>query len=124
MGSEFIATMNTYARADKGVNHHIVQAGYVGVNFLVHAAKAAGPNLTREALTAQLSNGAVWRSDVSLDQNFSYRPSERTGEGWSPELGQGREFMCTYVGPNTAADPGGSSSGFVPDPGRFVIHTR
>ena len=29
-GAEFMATMNKYARGNKGVNHHIVQAGYVG----------------------------------------------------------------------------------------------
>ncbi len=29
-GSEFMATMSKYARGNKGTNHHIVQAGYVG----------------------------------------------------------------------------------------------
>ncbi len=47
-GSEFMATMNKYARGNKGNNNHIVQAGYVGINFLAQAAAAVGPNLTRE----------------------------------------------------------------------------
>lgn len=123
-GAEFIATMNRYARGNKGANHHIVQAGYVGVNLLAQAAKAVGPNLTREALMDQLRNGEVWRSDASLDQKFSYRPSERADTGWSRDLGQGREFMYKYVGPNTVANPDGSSSGFIPDPDQFVIHTH
>jgi hypothetical protein len=123
-GAEFIATMSKYARGNKGANHHIVQAGYVGVNFLAQAAKAAGPNLTREALVAQLRNGEVWRADASLDQKFSYRPSERADAGWSRELGQGREFMYKYVAANTGANPDGSPNGFIPDPDQFVIHTH
>jgi ABC-type branched-subunit amino acid transport system substrate-binding protein len=123
-GTEYIATMNKYARGNRGLNHHITQAGYVGLNFLAQAARKVGPNLTREALVAELSNGQVFAADASLDQKFSYRPSERYGKDWSTELGNGREFMYKYTGANTVANPDGSPNGFVPDPGQFVIYTH
>jgi ABC-type branched-subunit amino acid transport system substrate-binding protein len=123
-GSEFMATMNKYARGNKGTNHHIVQASYVGAMILEQAAREVGPNLTRARLMAALANGRVWHSDASMDQKFSYAPSERFGDQWDGENGQGREFMYKYTSVNTVANPDGSPSGFEPDPRGFVIHTR
>jgi ABC-type branched-subunit amino acid transport system substrate-binding protein len=122
-GPEFIATMHKYARANDGANHHIVQAGYVGINIFAEAAKAVGVNLTRDRLIAQLDNGTVWKSDASLDQRFSYVSAERTGNNWDHEMGQGREFIYKYVDQNTRSNPDGSSNGFQPDSSQFVIHT-
>ena len=129
-GTEFMATMNKYARGNKGTNHHIVQAGYVGINILTAAGKAVGPNLTRERLMAQLSNGTVWHADASMSQRFSWKPSERltpddvkNGTLTNQDLGQGREFMYKYTSSNTVANPDGSPSGFAPDPDLFIITT-
>jgi ABC-type branched-subunit amino acid transport system substrate-binding protein len=129
-GTEFMAVMNKYARGNKGTNHHIVQAGYVGLNVLAAAAKAVGPNLTRERLMAQLSNGTVWHADASLSQRFSWKPSERltpddvkNGTLTDQDLAQGREFMYKYTSSNTVGNPDGSPSGFAPDPDWFVITT-
>jgi ABC-type branched-subunit amino acid transport system substrate-binding protein len=122
-GPEFISTMNKYARGSRGTFHHIVQAGYTGVNIFAAAAKDVGPNLTRERLMATLSNGNVWKADASLDQKFAYTPAER-GDNWSPNMGQGREFMYKYTSTNTTANPDGSPSGFAPDDGQFVIGTN
>jgi hypothetical protein len=122
-GPEFIATMHKYARANDGANHHIVQAGYVGINIFAQAAKAVGVNLTRDRLMAQLDNGTVWKADASLDQRFSYVSSERTGDSWNHDMGQGREFIYKYVDENTRSNPDGSSNGFQPDPDQFVIYT-
>jgi hypothetical protein len=122
-GPEFMATMNKYARANKGINHHIVQSTYVGAKFLTYAAKAVGPNLTRERLMAQLNNGDTYRSDASLDQKFAYTSTERGNTNWSKDGGQGREFMYKYSSSNTVANPDGSPSGFEPDPDQFVIYT-
>jgi ABC-type branched-subunit amino acid transport system substrate-binding protein len=122
-GPEFIATMNKYARANSGGNHHIVQAGYVGINIFAMAAKEVGPNLTRQRLMAQLGNGTVWKSDASLDQRFAYVPAERTGDSWDHDMGQGREFMYKMESTNTTANPDGSPNGFQPDPDQFVINT-
>jgi ABC-type branched-subunit amino acid transport system substrate-binding protein len=122
-GPEFMATMNKYARANTGANHHIVQAGYVGINIFAQAAKEVGPNLTRQRLMAQLGNGTVWKSDASLDQRFSYVPAERVGDNWNHDMGQGREFMYKMASTNTTANPDGSSNGFQPDPDQFVIYT-
>ncbi|MGQ0842920.1 MAG: ABC transporter substrate-binding protein [Sporichthyaceae bacterium] len=122
-GPEFMATMNKYARGNRGTNHHIVQAGYAGINIFAQAAKATGPNLTRERLMATLGNGTVWQSDASLDQRFQYIPSERTGTNWNKKYGQGREFMYKYTSTNTVSNPDGSPSGFAADPDQFVIYT-
>lgn len=126
-GSEFMATMNKYARGNKGLNHHIVQASYAGTLIFERAAKAVGPNLTRERLMAQLGNGDVYSSDASLDQRFSWGKAERSGSGteqtWNPENGQGREFMYKYTSTNTVSDPNGTPSGFAPDPDQFEIYT-
>ncbi len=122
-GPEFMATMNKYARGNRGTNHHIVQAGYVGANVFAQAAKAVGPNLTRERLMAQLGNGDVYASDASLDQRFSYTNGERYGNNWNKTWGQGREFMFKYTSTNTTANPDGSPSGFAPDDKQFVIYT-
>jgi ABC-type branched-subunit amino acid transport system substrate-binding protein len=127
-GAEFMATMNKYARGNRGLNHHIVQALYVGALIFERAAKAVGPNLTRERLMAQLGNGDTYAADASLDQRFSYAKTERGGTGtdqaWDPEKGQGREFMYRYDNTNTASNPDGSPNGFSPDKNVFVIHTN
>ena len=127
-GPEFMATMSKYARGNRGLNHHIVQANYVGSLMFERAAEAVGPNLTRERLMAQLGNGDVYAADSSLDQRFSYTQAERGGDyanqTWSSEMGQGREFMYKYTSTNTVSDPNGAPSGFQPDPDQFVIYTN
>jgi ABC-type branched-subunit amino acid transport system substrate-binding protein len=123
-GPEFMATMNKYARGNRGANHHIVQAGYVALNMFAQAAKEVGPNLTRQRLMAVLGNGTVWEADASLDQRFSYAQTERTGDNWSSKYGQGREFMYKYTSTNTVANPDGSPSGFTPDVDQYVIYTH
>jgi ABC-type branched-subunit amino acid transport system substrate-binding protein len=122
-GPEFMATMNKYARGNKGTNHHIVQAGYAGINIFAQAAKAVGPNLTRDRLMAQLDNGTVYTSDASLDQRFSYVNSERYGDKWDHNMGQGREFIYKYDSTNTVSNPDGSPNGFSPDDKQFIIYT-
>jgi ABC-type branched-subunit amino acid transport system substrate-binding protein len=123
-GAEFMATMVKYARGNRGLNHHIVQAGYVGANIFALAAKAIGPNLTRARMLAQLSNGDVYASDASMDQKFSWARSERYGDNWNKDYGQGREFIYKYNNSNTVGNPDGSPNGFAPDPDQFVIHTN
>jgi ABC-type branched-subunit amino acid transport system substrate-binding protein len=126
-GSEFMALMNKYARGNKGLNHHIVQAAYVGVLIFERAANAVGPNLTRERLMAQLANGDVYAADASLDQRFAYNKAERGGSSdnqtWNPNNGQGREFMYKYTSSDTISDPNGTPSGFEPDESQFVVYT-
>jgi hypothetical protein len=123
-GSEYMATMLKYARANRGLNHHITQAGYAAINMFAEAAKQVGPNLTRDRLMAQLGNGTVWRADASLGQKFSYTPTERDGDNWSPDNVQGHEFMYQYTSSNTVSNPDGSPSGFKPAEGQFVIHSK
>jgi hypothetical protein len=122
-GPEFMATMQKYARGNRGTNHHIVQAGYAAVNIFAKAAEETGPNLTRDRMMAVLGNGTVWQSDSSLDQRFSYVQSERSGDNWNHEYGQGREFMYKYTSTNTVSNPDGSPNGFAPDENQFILHT-
>jgi ABC-type branched-subunit amino acid transport system substrate-binding protein len=122
-GPEYMAMMNRYVPGNRGLNHHITQADYVGANIFALAAKAVGPNLTRARVMAQLSNGDLYASDSSLDQRFSYAQSERIGDNWSTKAGQGREFMYKYTSENTVANPDGSPSGFTPDSDQFIVHT-
>jgi hypothetical protein len=122
-GPEFMATMQKYARGNRGTNHHIVQAGYVAVNMFAQAAKEIGPNLTRDKMMAQLGNGTVWKSDASMDQKFSYVQSERSGDNWSQDNGQGREFIYKYTSTNTVSNPDGSPNGFEPAE-QYIIHTN
>jgi ABC-type branched-subunit amino acid transport system substrate-binding protein len=122
-GSGFMSTMNKYAQDNRGINHHIAQAGYVGANVFALAALAVGPNLTRDRLMAQLNNGDVYSADIDMDQRFSWAPSERNGSSWNHDYGQGREFMYKYTDANTVANPDGSPNGFQPDPNQFVIYT-
>jgi ABC-type branched-subunit amino acid transport system substrate-binding protein len=129
-GPEFMAVMTKYARGNKGTNHHIVQAGYVGISILAQAAKEVGPNLTRERLMTLLANGTVWHADASMSQRFSWKPSERltpddvkSGTKTDQDLGQGREFMYKYTSTNTVGNPNGTPSGFEPDPDLFVLTT-
>jgi hypothetical protein len=104
-----------------------VQSAYVGVLVFERAAKAVGPNLTRERLMAQLSNGDIYAADASLDQRFSYGKAERGGSSdnqtWNPNNGQSREFMYKYTSSDTVSDPNGTPSGFVPDENQFIVYT-
>jgi ABC-type branched-subunit amino acid transport system substrate-binding protein len=122
-GAEYWATMTKYARGNRGLNHHITQAGYVGMNIFAQAATEVGPNLTRDRLMAVLGNGTVWASDADMDQKFQWVNAERTGDNWNHEYGQGREFIYKYMSSNTAANPDGSPNGWTPDPDQFVIYT-
>ena len=122
-GAGFLATMARYAKDNRGINHHIVQAGYVGANVFALAALAVGPNLTRDRLMAQLNNGDIYSADADLDQRFSWAQSERGNSNWNQHLGQGQEYMYKYTNANTVANPDGSASGFQPDPNQFVIYT-
>jgi hypothetical protein len=72
---------------------------------------------------AALGNGTVWKSDASLDQKFSYIASERSGDNWSSENGQGREFIYKYSDTNTVSNPDGSPNGFQPAD-QYIIHTN
>jgi hypothetical protein len=123
-GPEFIATMDKYSRVNRGINHHIVQASYVGANIFAAAGKAVGPNLTRQRMMAEWDNGTTWQADSSLDQRFQYTPAERTSDNWSHDYGQGREFMYKYTSTNTVSNPDGSPNGFAPDTDQFIIYTN
>jgi ABC-type branched-subunit amino acid transport system substrate-binding protein len=122
-GPEYMAVMTKYARGNRGKNHHILQAGYVGLNIFAAAAKEVGPDLTREKLMAVLASNRIWKSDASLDQRFSWRPAER-GDDFASDLANGREFMYEYTSANTVGNPDGSPSGFAPADKGFVIRAR
>lgn len=109
-GTEFMATMNKYTGGNDGENHHIVQAGYVGVNIFAEAMKKVGPNPTREKLV-NVFNSKAWYADKSLDQSFLWSGNGREGMN---EHGNRREFMYFYESTNTKSNPNGTPNGFKP----------
>lgn len=111
-GTEFMATMNKYTGGNDKENHHIVQAGYVGVNIFAEAMQKAGPNPTRDKLI-DILNSKAWYSDKSLDQSFLWGGDGRTS--MSNSHGNNREFMYFYESTNTASNPNGTPNGFKPD---------
>jgi ABC-type branched-subunit amino acid transport system substrate-binding protein len=115
-GPEFMAVMAKYAPKNHGINHHIVQAGYVGTNIFAEAAKKVGPDLTRKALMDAL-NSQEWDAGPGLDQKFMYAPGQRN----KADSGNLNEYMYKYTDANTTGNRDGSPHGFVPDPDRFVI---
>jgi ABC-type branched-subunit amino acid transport system substrate-binding protein len=123
-GKRFMETNLKYAPANRGLLFHIVQAGFVGMNILADAAKAVGPNLTRDRLMAQLANGTVWASDADMGAKFSYIPSERSGDHWSDDNSQGHEYMYKYISTNTVSNPDGSPNGFELDKDQGQLWTR
>lgn len=117
-GPEFMATMRKYAPNNEGMNHHIVQSGFVGANILADALQRLGPDVTREKLMQLLHTpGTMWETVPSLDQKFWWSAAER----FHPESAGRREFMYKYTSSNTVAKPDTSPNGFTPDPDKFVI---
>jgi hypothetical protein len=121
-GAGFMATMLKYAPGNRGLNFHIVQAGYVGLNMFAEATKAIGPNLTHDRLRAALGN-RVWNADADMGQKFTYTRAER-GDSWRDDTGMGHEYMYKYTSANTISNPDGSPNGFELDPTQGDIYTR
>jgi hypothetical protein len=122
-GAGFMATMLKYAPGNRGLNFHIVQAGYVGLNMFAEATRAIGPNLTHDRLRAALANGRVWNADSDLGQKFTYTRAER-GDSWRDDTAMGHEYMYKYTSANTVSNPDGSPNGFELDPTQGDIYTR
>ena len=117
-GPEYMATIRKYAPNNQGLNHHIVQAGYVATNIFANAMKQVGPDPTRQKLLQVLNTpGAVWDAGPGLDQKFMWAPGQRDTEG----TGTRTEYMYKYVDANTTANKDNSPRGFAPDPDKFVI---
>jgi ABC-type branched-subunit amino acid transport system substrate-binding protein/outer membrane murein-binding lipoprotein Lpp len=117
-GPEYMATIRKYAPNNQGLNHHIVQAGYVATNIFANAMKQVGPEPTRQKLLQVLNSpGSIWDAGPGLDQKFMWAPGQRDTEG----TGTRREYMYKYVDANTTANKDNSPRGFAPDPDKFVI---
>jgi len=117
-GPEYMATMKKYAPNNKGLNHHIVQAGHVAINILAQAMKEAGPELTRQKVMQILATpGRAWDAGPGLGQKWMWAPGERMKDG----TGSRKEYMYKYTSANTVAKEDSTPNGFVPDPDKFVI---
>jgi len=117
-GPEYMATIRKYAPNNQGLNHHIVQAGYVATNIFANAMKQVGPEPTRQKLLQVLNTpGAIWDAGPGLDQKFMWAPGQRDSDG----TGSRSEYMYKYVDANTTASKDNSPHGFAPDPDKFNI---
>ena len=72
-GDEYQAIMDKYAPQMKKMHHHQTQSGYVGVKIAADAAKAAGPNLTRDWIMRALRIRR-WDFGPGLGQSVLWAP--------------------------------------------------
>jgi len=121
-GADFMATMAKYAPGNHGLNHHIVQAGYVGTNIFADAVKKVGPSLTRKNLMNVLNQG-YWYSDPDMGQKFIYNTSNLAPalRGDAMDSGQCTEYMYKYTSSNTVANADSTPNGFIPAEQDFIL---
>jgi ABC-type branched-subunit amino acid transport system substrate-binding protein len=100
-GDEYQAIMDKYAPQMKKLHHHQTQEGYVGVKIAADAAKANGPNLTRESIIKTLESRR-WDFGPGLGQSVL----------WGP--GNHDTMRCEYMMQYNSSDTG-SYKVFVPE---------
>ncbi|MGH8992626.1 MAG: ABC transporter substrate-binding protein [Acidimicrobiia bacterium] len=106
-GDEYQAIMDKYAPQMKKMHHHQTQSGYVGVKTTADAAKAAGPNLTRDTIMRALESRR-WDFGPGLGQSVL----------WAP--GNHDTMRCEYMMKFNSSDTG-SYKVFIPEPRKSYV---
>jgi ABC-type branched-subunit amino acid transport system substrate-binding protein len=106
-GDEYQAIMDKYAPQMKKLHHHQTQSGYVGVKITADAAKAVGPQLTRDAITKVLESRR-WDFGPGLGQSVL----------WGP--GNHDTMRCEYMMKFNSSDTG-SYKVFIPEPRKNYV---
>lgn len=106
-GDEYQAIMDKYAPQMKKMHHHQTQSGYVGVKIAADAAKAVGPNLTRDNITKVLESRR-WDFGPGLGQSVL----------WGP--GNHDTMRCEYMMKFNSSDTG-SYKVFIPEPRKSYV---
>jgi ABC-type branched-subunit amino acid transport system substrate-binding protein len=104
-GTEYLAIMDKYAPQMRKLNHHNTQSGYVGVKIFADAAKALGPNLTRDGIIKVLESRR-WDMGPGLGQTVLWAPGDHD------------TMRCEYVFKYNSTETG-SNKVFIPDPRQF-----
>jgi ABC-type branched-subunit amino acid transport system substrate-binding protein len=106
-GDEYQAIMDKYAPQMKKLHHHQTQSGYVGVKITADAAKAVGPNLTRDNIMKVLESRR-WDFGPGLGQSVL----------WGP--GNHDTMRCEYMMKFNSSDTG-SYKVFIPEPRKSYV---
>jgi len=106
-GDEYQAIMDKYAPQMKKMHHHQTQSGYVGVKITADAAKAVGPDLTRDNIMKVLESRR-WDFGPGLGQSVL----------WGP--GNHDTMRCEYMMKFNSSDTG-SYKVFVPEPRKSYV---
>jgi ABC-type branched-subunit amino acid transport system substrate-binding protein len=106
-GDEYQAIMDKYAPQMKKMHHHQTQSGYVGVKITADAAKAVGPNLTRDNIMKVLESRR-WDFGPGLGQSVL----------WGP--GNHDTMRCEYMMKFNSSDTG-SYKVFIPEPRKSYV---
>ncbi len=106
-GDEYQAIMDKYAPQMKKMHHHQTQSGYVGVKVTADAAKAVGPDLTRDNIMKVLESRR-WDFGPGLGQSVL----------WGP--GNHDTMRCEYMMKFNSSDTG-SYKVFIPEPRKSYV---
>ena len=106
-GDEYQAIMDKYAPQMKKMHHHQTQSGYVGVKITADAAKAVGPNLTRDNIMKVLESRR-WDFGPGLGQSVL----------WAP--GNHDTMRCEYMMKFNSSETG-SYKVFIPEPRKSYV---
>ena len=115
-GPDHIAWQRKFVPANKGLSHHVLQGQWFGTNAMIECMQRIGPNLTRPRLM-ECMNSQRWETGPGLGQSVMWSAGNRYSEGTVNR----KEYVYKYVSTQTQSNDDGKTTGWIPDPGQFVI---
>jgi hypothetical protein len=115
-GPDHIAWQRKFVPANKGLSHHVLQGQWFGTNAMIECMQRIGPNLTRPRLM-ECMNSQRWETGPGLGQSVMWSAGNR----YSEDTVNRKEYVYQYVSTETQSNDDGKTTGWVPDPGQFVI---
>ena len=115
-GPDHIAWQRKFVPANKGLSHHVLQGQWFGTNAMLECMQRIGPNLTRPRLMECMTSQR-WETGPGLGQAVLWEPGKRYGENTVNT----KEYVYKYVSTETHSGDDGKTTGWIPDPGQFVI---
>lgn len=115
-GPDHIAWQRKFVPANKGLSHHVLQGQWFGTNAMIECMQRIGPNLTRPRLM-ECMNSQRWETGPGLGQSVMWSAGNR----YSEDTVNRKEYVYKYVSTQTQSNDDGKTTGWIPDPGQFVI---
>ncbi len=115
-GPDHIAWQRKFVPNNKGLSHHVLQGQWFGTNAMLECMQRIGANLTRTRMM-ECMNSQRWETGPGLGQAVMWEPGKRYGE----DTVNRKEYVYKYVSTQTHTDDNGRTTGWIPDPGQFVI---